>query len=251
MKLECVIVCKNYADFLEHTLPDNMQFFDRLVVVTGYDDSRTKALCNRFGIACVPTDCMHDKGAAFNKGNAINLGLGHLEQSDWVLHLDADIVLPHNFRGLLSRARLEKENIYGCDRLNVYGYEHWIANKDKRVPAHANQYFVEPVKEFPVGARIVHPQHGYVPIGFFQLWHGARSYPTTQGSAEHTDVLFACQWPRRQRVLLPEVICYHLESVTGPTQHGANWNGRQTPPFGPRPVPATPPKAYVPNPERK
>lgn len=233
MKLEGVIVCKDYADFLEESLPENMQFFDRLVVVTHYGDKKTQALCSKLSVDCVQTECMHDNGDAFNKGRAINLGLGHLHQSDWVLHLDADIVLPHNFRTLLGHARLQKENLYGCDRVNVYGYDHWQKNKHKRVPSHAHRYFVEPPKEFPLGARIIHHEHGYVPIGFFQLWHGPRRYPITQGNAEHTDVLFACQWPRRQRVLLPEVIVCHLDSGNG--NMGQNWNGRQTPPFCPRP----------------
>ncbi len=52
---------------------------------------------------------------------------------------------------------------------------------------------------FPLGSRLVlREQGGYVPIGFFQLWHGrhGRRYPLRQGSAEHTDVLHALQWPR-------------------------------------------------------
>lgn len=215
MRLEGVIVCKDYADFLEHTLPDNLQFFDRLVVVTHYNDKATQSLCHKFGVECVQTDCMHDRGDAFNKGRAINLGLGHLLNKDWVLHLDADTLLPHNFRGLLDHARLRQENLYGADRLNVYGFEHWERFKHKRTPSHAHRYFVEPPKEFPLGARIVHHEHGYVPIGYFQLWHGTRRYPVHQGNAEHTDVLFACQWPRYQRVLLPEVIVYHLDSGSG------------------------------------
>lgn len=233
MRLEGVIVCKDYADFLGETLPENLQYFDRLVVVTHYNDRATQALCSKYGVECITTDTMHDKGAKFNKGRCINLGLGHLLQKDWVLHLDADIVLPHNFRGLLDHARLREENLYGADRVNVFGYDHWHKYKHKRIPGHAHRYFVEPPKEFPLGARIVHFEHGYVPIGFFQLWHGARRYPTTQGNAEHTDVLFACQWPRYQRVLLPEVICYHLDSGSG--NMGENWNGRQTPPWEPKP----------------
>ncbi len=235
MILECVIVCHNYSDFLATTLPDNMQFFDRVVVVTGYEDKKTQALCAKYSVDCVQTGIMHDRGAAFNKGLCVNLGLGHLHQTDWVLHLDADIVLPHDFRRLLDHARLRKENLYGADRVNVYGYEHWNNHKHKREPSHVHRYFIEPPHEFPLGARIIHHDHGYVPIGYFQLWHGTRRYPTHQGNAEHTDVLFACQWPRYQRVLLPEIICYHLESATEPGPFGTNWSGRVTPPFEPKP----------------
>jgi hypothetical protein len=45
---------------------------------------------------------------------------------------------------------------------------------------------------------------------------------------EHTDVLFAIQWPRPKRQLLPEGFCIHLQSSA---EFGANWQGRKTPPF--------------------
>ena len=48
------------------------------------------------------------------------------------------------------------------------------------------------------------------------------------GIMEHTDVLFAIQWPRGRRHLLPEGFCIHLESSA---EFGANWHGRKTPPF--------------------
>ncbi len=230
-KLEGVIVSVGYGDFLEHTLPENMQYFDRLVVVTSYADKRTQALCSKLSVECVQTDCMYDHGEKMNKGRAINLGLGHLHQDHWVMQLDADIVLPPNFRGLLKHARLKKENLYGADRVNVRGYDHWMKFKHKIFPSHQSRYFIQPPEEFPLAARIIHHEHGFVNIGFLQLWFGPRRYPITQGNAEHTDVLFACQWPRYQRILLPEVICYHLE--TGNGHMGSNWNGRQTPEFGP------------------
>lgn len=231
MYIEAVIVCVDYADFLAHTLPQNMQYIDRVVVVTSHGDSETRALCSKYSIECVTTDIMNSGGDKFNKAKAINLGLGHTRGEDWLLHLDADIVLPHNFKNALVNADLKPENLYGCDRVNVHSYEEWLEH-GIQIPHRSDHYFVEPPNHYPLGARIIHKSLGYTPIGFFQLWHKSqgKKYPEVQGSGEHTDVLFAAQWAREHRVLLPDIFVYHLESEKSPM--GVNWSGRKTKRFG-------------------
>lgn len=235
MIIEAVIVCKDYSDFLQHTLPENMNFIDRLVVVTHPDDKATKALCNKYSVDCVSTEVMHEDGDKFNKGRAINYGLMHLRNEDWLLHLDADIVLPHNFRKRLYDAKLNQSNIYGADRLNVGSYDNWVKHKDKNIPQHAHRFLVHANREFEMGARLLHQEYGYVPIGFFQLWHSSvnRRYPVVAGSAEHSDVVFGVQWPRQKRLLLPEFFCYHLESEG--QKFGQNWSGRKSKKFEGKP----------------
>jgi hypothetical protein len=237
MKIEAITVCVSYTDFLEHTLPENLQHLDRLVVVTHPDDKKTQSLCEKFGVDCVPTKEMHRDGDKFNKGRAINLGLSHLRHDGWLLHLDADILLPHKFRQMLSHSQLDSTCIYGADRLNCVTYDHWMKHKHKTVPQHQWRYMVTPNSEFPLGSRLLHQEYGYCPIGYFQMWHSSqkRKYPITAGSAEHDDVLFAVQWERSKRILLPEFFVYHLESESA--QMGANWQGRKTKPFGPDPKP--------------
>lgn len=235
IQLEGVIVCKDYSDFLEQTLPENLQYFDRLVVVTHPNDKRTQEVCSKFTVDCVTTECMHEFGDSFNKGRAINLGLGHLRGRGWILQMDADIVLPYRFRDLLWRAQLQPEKLYGADRVNVYGWERWQRLKahGRLIPHHKHRYFIQPPD--CIGDRIVHHHHGYTPIGYFQLWNAAQHklYPVDCGTAEHSDVLFAVQWNRRNRVLLPETVVYHLDSMKGPSPMGMNWGGRKTPLFGP------------------
>jgi glycosyltransferase involved in cell wall biosynthesis len=233
VQIEAVIVCNGYADFLEQTLPENLQHLDRVVVVTSPDDKETHALCNKYGVDFLDTDVFYDRGDAFNKGRAINLGLSHCRHKDWLLHLDADILLPHRSRAMLEHAKLNPKNVYGADRLNVVGWEKWQEHRSKVVPQFQYRYLVNPPGEFPIGARLLHNEYGYCPIGYFQLWHSSahRKYPIHQGSAEHTDVLFSVQWPRERRVLLPELFVFHLESEKA--KMGANWQGRKTKRFGP------------------
>jgi hypothetical protein len=245
VKIEAVIVCKDYSDFLAHTLPENLQHLDRVVVVTHPDDKKTRSLCNKFGVDCLDTTIFHEDGDKFNKGRAINLGLSHLRHEDWLLHIDADILLPHRFRSMLKKAKLNPLELYGADRLNCKNYDHWSDHKHKTVPQFQWRCLVIPQREFELGSRLIHNEYGYCPIGYFQLWHSSlnRKYPIINGSAEHGDVLFAVQWERRLRVLLPEFFVYHLESESEAPM-GVNWNGRKTKPFGPC-HPHKPGKPYV------
>lgn len=204
-----------------------------MVVVTHPDDKKTQDLCTKFGVDCLKTTIFHEDGDKFNKGRAINLGLSHLRHNDWILHLDADIVLPHKFRNMLKHSKLKKENIYGADRLDTLSYENWITNKHKTIPQHQWRYMVTPTPEFPLASRLLHQEYGYCPIGYFQLWHSnqRRIYSVINGSAEHADVMFAVQWARENRILLPEFFVYHLESER--SSMGINWEGRKSKPFGP------------------
>ena len=166
----------------------------------------------------------------FNKGLMINLGLAHLRHRGWLLHLDADIVLPDRLRFVLNKSRLDEDCLYGADRVNVVGRGPWEAIKQSANyrRQYRHRYLVGPA-DASLGARLLHNEYGYCPIGYFQLWHSRhrnRRYHFAQGSAEHSDVLFALQWPAAKRLLLPGVFVYHLESE--PAKMGANWRGRRT-----------------------
>lgn len=228
--LEAVVTCVNFADFLDVSLEHNLCHFDRIVVVTTHEDEATRSVCTKHSIDCVCTDVFTENDSKFSKGLAINLGLGHLQCIGWVMHLDADIVLPDNFRQMLKMSGLREDCIYGADRLTVTNRVNFnnLKNSEKFKRQFRYRYILEPEFEnTKLGARLVHKEYGYAPIGFFQLWWGPtnKKYPTVNnGSAEHTDVLHALQWPRSKRILLPTVFVYHLESETLPM--GSNWNGR-------------------------
>ena len=234
MYLEGVTVSVNYADFLDETLRENLDHFDEFAVVTASDDRATQAVCDRHGVICVKSDVhREDPLDRFNKGLMINLGLAHLRNRGWLMHLDADIVLPDRLRFMLNKSRLDTDCLYGADRMNVVGRPNWeaikqSANYDRQ---YHHRYLVSPARAH-LGSRLIHNEYGYCPLGCFQLWHCRhrdRRYHFSQGSAEHSDVLFALQWPAARRILLPGVFVYHLESE--PARIGTNWNGRVTRPF--------------------
>ena len=235
MFLEAVLVCVNYADFLAVTLPLNKRHFDRIVVVTIPQDFETIRVCEENGVEYHTTECFFDAGAPFRKGRGVNEGLGCLKLLDWVLHLDADVLLPGDFREALEGIKLDKRSLYSCSRYQILSYaetEPLLAflEKGEVVPKAVN-------KALRVNREgNLRPIVGFIPIGFFQLWN----YPTTghryaedSRDASTDDVKFAFKWTRERRFHLKEFLVYHLESEGVPMM--TNWKGRKTKRFGPTP----------------
>lgn len=232
-KLEAVVVCDRYHDFLRCTLPHNKFIFDRIVVVTSHEDRETQRICEFYHVECIPTDVLNTRKKIFCKAEGINEGLAKLSKSDWVVHMDADIWLPPQTRLLLQQAGLAKRMIYGIDRFLVKGYDAWDRFLEMPRLQQENYTWVH-VDAFPIGTRVMQQRgNGYVPIGFFQLWNpavsGIKHYPDKHTDAGRTDVLFAMQWPRGLRGFIPEIVGYHLESCDAGME--ANWKGRRTAPF--------------------
>ena len=232
-KLECVVTCVNYADFLAHTLPHNRTLFDNMVVVTTPEDKATQRVCEYWHVRCVQTKRFNEN-ASFRKGAGINAGLDVLKKDAWIVHMDADIMLPPLFKNLIQGAELDPTMVYGCDRFMSTSYQEWAEFVTTPRLQHENNVFIH-TSSFPIGVRIFRPNYGgYIPIGFFQMWHGSSGvdkYPEEHTTAGRGDMLFAAKWPRAKRGFLPEIIAYHLESEK--VKMAANWNGRTTQQFGP------------------
>lgn len=238
-----VTVCLGYDDFLRETVRWNARHFDQWTIVTRPDDKKTREICRQFKLHCLTTrDDTRD--GEFSKGRLVERGLQHLPAESWIVHMDADIVLPTSFRHDLHRAHLEPEKIYGIDRIMVPGWEAWQqlqASNWLNGVHNGHPHAVVFPRGYPIGARWA-GSDGYVPIGFFQMWHriageeewrGARvkSYPLNHGKACRTDVQHALSWDRRDRAVIPEILAAHLESEAAPV--GTNWRGRRTARFGP------------------
>lgn len=231
--IEAVIVCDNYADFLVQTLPHNKFLFDRLVVVTSFEDKPTQRVCEFHHVECIRTDDLLSRKGEFHKGKGINAGLAALSLKGWAVHLDADIYLPPQTRLLLQAADLDSAFIYGIDRFNVRGFAAWAEFQGVPKLQHEDETYIH-LGAFPIGTRVMHRHAGgYVPIGFFQMWNpgasGIHRYPDKDSNAGRGDALFAQNWPRARRGFLPEIVGYHLESEDA--SNAANWNGRSTAPF--------------------
>lgn len=249
LKIEAVTVCVGYSDFLESVIPYNATMFHRWIIVTTDADTETREVCRKNGIECLTTNEGHKTGE-FNKGRMVARALHHTSADGWRLHIDADIVLPRTFLKSLKMAQLVEDKIYGCDRLMIKSYDQW--KKFESTGYLDGKCFKDShATVFPAGIEIgtrwtgIHV--GYVPIGFFQMWHSSQDewrgvkvkpYPESHGNCARCDVQQSLQFDRCQRELLPEVIVAHLESE--PCKTGTNWNGRKTIRFGPKKPPGKP-----------
>lgn len=232
MRLECVVVSVGYSDFLCQTIIHNRTHFDKMVVVTDLNDEKTKTICDFYNVECVQTNSFYENGNVFNKANGINAGLERLKKDDWVLHLDADIVLTPLTRSILEKLPLDKNCIYGVDRYMCQSFEDWQDFLMNPALIHSGWVFVNPaIPNFSLGYRLSqYFGEGYQPIGFFQLWNPKKSkimsYPNEHGAADRTDILFCKNWKPEHRRFIPDFCVIHLESEKA--QMAANWNGRKT-----------------------
>lgn len=231
MRLDGITISVNYSDYLAWSLPTAKNIFDRLIVVTSKEDRETKKICDYYYVECVQTDLM-TKDGKFNKGAGINIGLDILNSKDWVCHWDADTVFPPRFNEFIRSKNLDKDCLYGVDRLSVKDWDTWI----RFICSPNNIHYVGSLwANFPIMYRVVQGM-SYIPIGYFQMWNTQskyyKKYSTASDTAADSDLDFARNWPSEKRLLIPEVYVYHLESEQAII--GANWKGRKTKKFGPK-----------------
>lgn len=234
MKLECVTICVNYGDFLS-SIVSNRTLFNKWIVVTDLHDIHTKSVCDFYMIECIQTDIFYRNGG-FDKASGINLAIKQLSSDAWILHMDADIFLPPITRFILNNLKLDPTCIYGIDRYYVKSFYDWNKYITNPTPIYDRGFLLH-MAHFEVGARLVHywtKGESYCPIGFFQLWKplesGVLTYPEEFHTIHQTDILLAHKFPQENRRLIPDLICFHLESEA--VKMGENWNGRKTKYFG-------------------
>lgn len=135
MFIEAIIVCVNYSDFLEITLPKNINHFDHIIIITTPEDVNTINYIESLKsakISLIKTNYFTFNRAKFNKGLAINLAYDHLKYKDFICYLDSDIVLEEDFRTKFENQKPEIELFYGCPRRDFPTKQHWddfISNK--------------------------------------------------------------------------------------------------------------------------
>jgi GR25 family glycosyltransferase involved in LPS biosynthesis len=196
-KLDVVIVSVNYNDFLLVSLEKNVKMFDSITVVTSSSDFLCQMICEKFGVKCVVTDVMYDNNAVFNKGKAINEGIRSILNPDFILLLDADIVVMNK----VDLDSLEDSLLYTSERHIVPNYDSY-----KRYISGDNKIFK------------VEKDQGF---GFFQLFKYSKVmkyYPESFGNAAGSDIKFRDKFKERKNI---GKTVLHLGT-------DSNWDGRKS-----------------------
>ena len=204
-KLDVVIVSVNYNDLLLVSLQHNSKIFDNITVVTSSDDILCQKICQKFGVNCVITDVMYEDNAIFNKGKAINEGIKSLKNPDFVLLIDADIVI----KDKIDVNELNENILYSSDR--------WICKSYNLY----NQW-----QEGTLTIEKIGRNEGDKGIGFFQLFNISNSnidkekpYPEMSNNAAWSDLVFRDKFVIRNKI---ENTIIHLGDPY------KNWDGRIT-----------------------
>lgn len=136
IKLEAIIICKDYSDYLNITLQQNKNQFDNIVVVTTINDLDTHDTVQKHQngkIQCINYDGFNKNGAKFNFGGARQFGLNNLKYNDTVVFLDADIVIKDNIKEKIIK-NIDYTKFYGSYRRfipKVNDYQNLINNNIK------------------------------------------------------------------------------------------------------------------------
>ena len=210
-KVNSLVVCVEYDDFLDITLPRNCKHFDKTLVVTTHDDVQTQAVTLRNGCECFATQAFYRDDAMFNKGAAVEEGFDVLGRSGWICIWDADVLMPR----FMPLGNLEESCLYTPIRRILED------------PTQHEQYMEE-----SRWSTLHSPTREHEFNGYFQLFHASVTpppwYSTTSGHAGLCDSDFSHKFPPENRRRLPfEVLHLGAEGIPElGTRVGENWAGR-------------------------
>ncbi len=237
-RIDAFIVCENYSDYLDEALKFNTLILDSINVVSSKTDLLTEAVCKKHGVNFIVSERIHQGKAPFAKGKAINDALEMVKPTDWVLIMDADVILsPTSIRHLtLNPGALYFTRRWGPEKLQdvpIFLRELRTCYSVCDVDALKAKYASK--REAKVEGRIGNDVE-HLPFGYFQLFNMKASalkgltkvYPEVSDTAELDDKIFGFEvYPKHKIVSLPvpEFDVIHLP-------HGMfkeNWAGRVSP----------------------
>lgn len=211
MNLLTVTTCVEYSDFLSICIPKNISSLKNWHIITTNEDIYTQNLCNQYNLECFITNSFYKNGSLFNKGAALNdfflymMNTNKIDDFDWILLLDSDIIVNDSIESF-NKGLMLSENIYSCRRIIFENQQNFIDNKG----------ILEQAMNF---------------IGYFQLFNKdiiikdlvekKEIFQESADASTYDENFRDKYWNYGFRNIIDGVV-YHL----GPTKR--NWKGRKT-----------------------
>lgn len=156
--MNAIIVCVDYWDYLQITLPYNRHHFNQVMIVTTPEDKRTTEVGIKNKCIVYHTNSFYDDGAAFNKWKALEEGIRHMRNPHtnahvggtdfWLTIMDADVLWP---KKLPQEFKMQKGCIYGPHRHMLHEFNGYVPQE-------------KDWKKYPIG-------RDHMIAGFTMLFH--------------------------------------------------------------------------------
>lgn len=174
MNVTAITVCIDFCKWLKKCI-SNKELLSRWIIVTHASDLETINFCKDNNIEYILSKRIFVGDSLFAKGKAINEALNQITNVEYILSLDADILLPSNFNEILSNCVHDKSYLYGSRR-----YDH----RDKCIQQDSHNNKI-------------------MPYGFFQLWHTSqkREYSEISDNAIVDDWAFSLSFKEKTEIL--------------------------------------------------
>lgn len=208
--MRAILVCVDYGDLLEFTLPYNRHHFDEVMIVTAPRDLVTQSLAHTHGATTHVTDSFYSGEADFNKWLALEEALDVFGRDGIICLMDADVLWPKEIPTWV----VQHDHLYTPMRRMMLDIE--PLRTCGGIPPETMW------KEYPLHRQQVEW------AGYTQIFHGDDSHlgrtpwhATDWKHAGGEDSFFQAKWSR-ERKLRPPFEVLHLGEA------GVNWHGRST-----------------------
>lgn len=122
-KIDVILVSVDYNQYLEKVLYHNTKIFKSITVVTHVNDIECIQICNHYNVNYIISDDIYQNGT-INKSIGLNKAISSLVDADWILIIDADIIINKE----IDLKSLNKEYLYTSGRYicdDMKNYEKW------------------------------------------------------------------------------------------------------------------------------
>jgi len=116
------------SKIFDYTVGKNLNQIDEFIIATDYQSLEVERICQKYNIKFIKTNGFYENNAQFDRGKVVSAILKSIK-SGWILHMDADILLPKDFKQKINTINFNKNKLYGARRIlfsNLTKVKRWF-----------------------------------------------------------------------------------------------------------------------------